>query len=258
MHVLNIILGRFRGGSVGSVHFLKSGVCSSSTSDREGGERSGEEIQSLRERTRWTADTVGVHITLRQKNVHGATFIFPYIIRHLPPSPIKISSPSRVAVVPSPTPLKEHVTILIEARHNSDGSGATARFYRRDSSRRVAIKRSANISRHFVPYEHLKSVSDAAVGYSTPISRCSENKRDGFDFSFSPTVFPRRFAGFTENYWSFKFKFAFGKSARFIGTVIFLQETDFIPNEKQIFNFNATFSSRTVQFASCYRQIWFH
>lgn len=83
----------------------------------------GEEIQSLRERTRWTADTIGVHITLRQKNAHGATFIFPYIIRHLPLRPIKIPIPSG----PSP---KEHVTILIEVRRNSDGSGATTRFYR--------------------------------------------------------------------------------------------------------------------------------
>lgn len=82
-----------------------------------------EEIQSLRERTRWTADTIGVHVTLRQKNAHGATFIFPYIIRHLPLRPIKIPIPSG----PSP---KEHVTILIEARRNSDGSGATTRFYR--------------------------------------------------------------------------------------------------------------------------------
>lgn len=208
----------FRGGSVGSVRFLKSGVCSFSTSDRAGGERGvcegcaqhpGEEIQSLRERTRWMADTVGVHITLRQKNAHGATFIFPVYYPTLASKSYKnLFSLQWIAGYHRRRRRRRrrHVTILIEARHNSDGSGATTRFYRRDSSRRVAIKRSANISRHLVSSRasQIRKRRRSRL-FDADLVAARTKGMNSISLFHDQLFYATILAGFTENYWSFKF-----------------------------------------------------
>jgi len=115
------------------------------TAGRGCAQHPGEEIQSLRERTRWTADTVvhrgAYNVTPEKCSWHDI---------HIPVYYPTLASLRRIKIptLQSRPPPKEHVTILIEARRNSDGSGATtSNFTDVIPSRWIALKRVVNISR---------------------------------------------------------------------------------------------------------------